>query len=106
MHKNLLKAKEILEDSLECIVKDTCPEKATKADVCLITEIVEGIHNINKIIVDDVMRINLYNKLEMLKEIRDVDELIDMYEEFMMDREKEGYSYQKEKDRRYKGGAY
>ena len=105
MHKNLLKAKEILETSLECVVKDTCPEKVTKTDVCLITEIVDGIHNINKIIVDDVMRINLYNKLEMLKEIRDVDELIEMYEEFMMEREKEGYSYQKESDRRYKGGG-
>ena len=105
MHKNLLKAKEILEDSLECIVKDTCPEKATKTDVCLITEIVEGIHNINKIIVDDVMRINLYNKLEMLREIDDVDRLIDLYEDYMLMMEKEGHSYQKESDRRYKGGG-
>ena len=105
MHKNLLKAKEILEESLECVVKDTCPEKVTKTDVCLITEIVDGIHNINKIIVDDSMRLLFFDKYQCMSEIRDIDQLVDMYDEFMEHREKEGYSYQKESDRRYKGGG-
>lgn len=105
MHKNLLKAKEILEISLESVVKDTCPEKATKSDVCLITEIVDGIHTINKIIVDDSMRIQFYDKFECMKEIRDIDELVDMYDEFMSHREKEGYSYMKEHDKHYRGGG-
>lgn len=106
MHKNLLKAKEVLENSLECVLKDTCPEKVTKTDVCLIKEIVDGIHIINKIIVDDSMRILFYEKFECMKEVKEVEELIEMYDEFMMKREKEGMDYKKESEKRYKGGAW
>ena len=106
MHRNLLKAKEILEESLECVVEKTCPEKATKTDICLIKEIVDGIHTINKIVVDDSMRIQFYEEIECMKKVKDIEELMEIFDEYMMKKEKEGYSYQKEKDRRYKGGAY
>lgn len=106
MHKNLLKAKEVLEESLECVLKDACPEKVTKTDVCLITEIVDGIHNINKIIVDDSMRLLFFDEFECLKKTKDIEELIEMYDEFMMKREKEGFDYKKESEKRYKGGAW
>lgn len=99
MHKTLLKAKEILETSLCDIVENTCPDEATKTDVCLINEIVNGIHQINKIIVDDSMRIQFYDEYKCMKNVKDVDELINMYDEFMAKREKEGHSYDRQ-DRR------
>lgn len=105
MHKTLLKAKEGLEVSLCELVDKKCAESLTPCEVELICDIVDGIHKINKIIVDDSMRIAFYDEYEAFKEIKDLEDFVDMYDEFMKKREKEGMSYKKESER-YKRGGY